>query len=124
MAPARREREGKPGQTAILLRLRPGHPTGAPAHLRRPRPGTRDHPHWQTSSFGEAGMNRYIAQRVLLIIPTMFGITVVLFMAVRFLPGDVVDQILGDFGAASPETRRQLEERYSLNDSIPQQYIQ
>ncbi|MBI2764793.1 MAG: ABC transporter permease [Chloroflexi bacterium] len=68
-------------------------------------------------------MNTYVAQRLLLIVPTMFGVTVVLFMAVRFLPGDVVDQILGDFGAASPETRRQLEERYSLNDSIPQQYV-
>lgn len=68
-------------------------------------------------------MNAYIFQRVALIVPTMFGVTIVLFMAVRFLPGDVVDQILGDFGAASPETRRQLEERYSLNKSIPQQYV-
>jgi peptide/nickel transport system permease protein len=67
-------------------------------------------------------MNTYVAQRLLLILPTMFGVTVVLFMAVRFLPGDAVDQMLGDFGAASPELRRQLEERYSLNNSIPEQY--
>ncbi|MCC7364110.1 MAG: ABC transporter permease [Dehalococcoidia bacterium] len=68
-------------------------------------------------------MNTYVIQRLLLILPTMFGVTVVLFMAVRFLPGDAVDQMLGDFGAASPELRRQLEERYSLNNSIPQQYV-
>lgn len=68
-------------------------------------------------------MNTYVAQRLLLIIPTMFGVTVALFMAVRFLPGDVIDQMLGDFGAASPELRQQLEERYSLNNSIPQQYV-
>jgi peptide/nickel transport system permease protein len=67
-------------------------------------------------------VNAYVAQRFMLVIPTFLGVTIVLFMAVRFLPGDVVDQILGDFGAASPETRHQLEERYSLNDSIPQQY--
>jgi peptide/nickel transport system permease protein len=59
---------------------------------------------------------------VLLILPTLFGVTVVLFMSVRFLPGDVVDQILGDYGAAAPEVRQQLEERYSLNDGMVQQY--
>lgn len=70
-------------------------------------------------------MQRYVVRRLLLIIPTMFGITMVIFMAVRFLPGDVIAGILGeDVGAAGPEVRARLEERYSLNDSIPQQYVQ
>lgn len=47
----------------------------------------------------------------------------VIFMAVRFLPGDVIDQIAGDFGAASPEFRQALLKYYSLDRSIPQQYI-
>lgn len=68
-------------------------------------------------------MNAYAVQRTLLIIPTMLGVTLILSVAVRFLPGDVVDQMLGDFGAASPELRHQLEERYSLNDSMGQQYV-
>ena len=69
-------------------------------------------------------MRGYLIQRLALVIPTMFGITLVLFMSVRFLPGDVVDQILGDYGAASKDTRKQLEEQYSLDKSIPQQYAE
>lgn len=68
-------------------------------------------------------MQRYVVRRLFLVIPTMLGITLVVFMAVRFLPGDVIAGILGeDVGAASPEVRERLEERYSLNNSIPQQY--
>src|SRR6476660_6035775 len=64
-------------------------------------------------------------RRAVLVVPTFFGVTMVLFMAVRFLPGDVVDQILGEFaaGAAGQAARKQLEERYSLSDSMPQQYV-
>lgn len=68
-------------------------------------------------------MQRYLLRRVLLLIPTLFGVTVVVFLSVRFLPGDVVDQILGDFGNASPEIRAQLEEQYSLNNSLVTQYV-
>jgi peptide/nickel transport system permease protein len=69
-------------------------------------------------------MRAYLLRRLALLLPTIVGITIILFMAVRFLPGDVVDQILGDYGAASQETRRQLEEQYSLNENIAQQYVE
>ncbi len=68
-------------------------------------------------------MTKYAIRRSLLVIPTLIGVTMVIFMAVRFLPGDVIDQIAGDFGAASPEFRQALLKYYSLDRSIPQQYI-
>jgi len=68
-------------------------------------------------------MTEYAVRRILLVIPTLIGVTMVVFMAVRFLPGDVVDQIAGDYGAASPEFRAQLTKQYSLDASIPQQYL-
>ena len=72
-------------------------------------------------------MQRYVARRLLLLIPTMFGITFFVFVAVRFVPGGVVDQLLGEYweyGRPPPELRGQLEERYSLNQPIHTQYIQ
>ena len=68
-------------------------------------------------------MTKYAIRRSLLVIPTLIGVTMVIFMAVRFLPGDVIDQIAGDFGAASPEFRQALLKYYALDRSIPQQYI-
>jgi len=69
-------------------------------------------------------MQQYILRRVLLLLPTLFGITFVVFAAVRFLPGDAIDQMTSDFGAASPEVRKQLEEQYKLSGSIPKQYVE
>ena len=62
-------------------------------------------------------------RRLLLLAPTLFGITLVVFAAVRFLPGDVVDQLAGSSGTVTPEFRQAIRERYSLNDSIGRQYV-
>lgn len=56
-------------------------------------------------------------------IPTIVGITVVVFMMVRFLPGDAVDTLAGDYGASDPALRQQLREQYKLSGSMPSQYV-
>ncbi len=68
-------------------------------------------------------MQRYLVQRLLLSIPTMIGVTMVVFVMVRAVPGDVADQLLGEYGAASPEIKQQILEKYSLNDNIAKQYV-
>ncbi len=68
-------------------------------------------------------MQRYIARRLLLMIPTLLGVTFVVFVMVRAVPGDVVDQILGDFGAGDKETKEALREEYQLNGNIAEQYV-
>lgn len=68
-------------------------------------------------------MASYIAKRVILLIPTLLGISVIVFMMVRFLPGDAVDTLAGDYGASDPELRQQLREQYKLSASIPSQYL-
>jgi len=68
-------------------------------------------------------MQQYILRRTVLLLPTLIGITLVVFTAVRFLPGDVIDQMTGERGAASPEVRAKLEEQYRLNGSVPRQYV-
>ncbi len=43
-------------------------------------------------------MRTYIIRRLLLIIPTMLMATVIVFFAVRFIPGDIVDLMAADVG--------------------------
>ncbi len=40
-------------------------------------------------------MRAYIIRRLLLMIPTLFILTVLVFLAVRFIPGDIIDLMLG-----------------------------
>ncbi|MBK6563076.1 ABC transporter permease [Candidatus Amarobacter glycogenicus] len=68
-------------------------------------------------------MQRYIARRLLLMIPTLLGVTFVVFVMVRAVPGDVIDQILGDFGAGDRETKEALLKEYSLDGNIAVQYV-
>ena len=60
-----------------------------------------------------------------LLIPTLLGVSVFVFMAVRFLPGDAIDQMFSDYiRSPDPEARAALEERFQLNRSIPLQYVE
>ena len=45
-------------------------------------------------------MSAYLTRRLLLLIPTLFLLSVLVFLSVRFLPGDVIDVIAGriEFG--------------------------
>lgn len=67
-------------------------------------------------------MQRYIARRLLLMVPTLLGVTFVVFMMVRAVPGDVTDLLLGDFGA-NPEAKAALQEEYNLDANPVSQYI-
>lgn len=68
-------------------------------------------------------MQRYIARRLLLMVPTLLGVTFVVFLMVRAVPGDVIDQILGDYGAGDAETKAALRKEYSLDGNVVTQYV-
>lgn len=57
-------------------------------------------------------------------IPTLLGVTMVVFTIVRAVPGDVVDQITGDYGAADPAVKEALRKEYSLDGNIAAQYVE
>jgi peptide/nickel transport system permease protein len=67
-------------------------------------------------------MQHYILRRILLLIPTVLGVTVVIFAVMRFLPGDVIDQLTGE-STADPEIRRQISDRYGLDQPLHEQYF-
>ena len=46
-------------------------------------------------------MRAYLIRRLLLTIPTLWILTVIVFLAVRFLPGDVIDAMVAEMEAWS-----------------------
>ncbi|WP_179381716.1 ABC transporter permease [Jannaschia marina] len=65
-------------------------------------------------------MARYIIQRLLSTIPTLFGILTIVFVMIRIAPGDPALAILGD--NASQEALNAFRERMGLNDPMIVQY--
>ena len=45
-------------------------------------------------------MHVYLARRLLLVIPTLFGVSIIVFLLVRMLPGDAVTMLLQDYAYA------------------------
>jgi ABC-type dipeptide/oligopeptide/nickel transport system permease component len=66
-------------------------------------------------------LGRYVARRLLQLIPVFIGATVILYAAVYILPGDPIRALFGD-RPVSPGTVQALRERYNLNDPFHVQY--
>ena len=66
-------------------------------------------------------MARYILRRLILLLPVMFGVSIVIFVIMRSLPGDPAVAILGP--GANPESIALLREELSLDEPIPVQYV-
>jgi peptide/nickel transport system permease protein len=65
----------------------------------------------------------YILKRLVLAIPVLIGITVVVFLLVRLIPGDVIDLMLGTEGSLRPEVRDQLRQTLGLDRPLYVQYF-
>src|SRR6266508_2907574 len=66
-------------------------------------------------------MRVYILRRLLQIVPTVLGITLVVFLMMRSVPGDPVVSVLGD--AYTEEDAIRAREAYGLNKPILVQYL-
>ena len=68
-------------------------------------------------------MRAYIIRRLLLIIPTLFILTILVFLSVRFIPGDVIDAMVGEMMYSGGATDREaLEHRLGLDVPVYVQY--
>jgi ABC-type dipeptide/oligopeptide/nickel transport system permease component len=69
-------------------------------------------------------MGRYIANRLVQLVPVLFLISVIIFGVLHALPGDPAELILqGAEGGAPPERLRELREAMGLNDPLLVQYL-
>jgi len=67
-------------------------------------------------------MRTYIIRRVLLMIPTMFIVSFIIFFLVRLIPGDVIDAMAAGAWGIEQMDRTAIEEALGLDVSIPVQY--
>lgn len=71
-------------------------------------------------------MARFILRRILVAVPTLLGITMIIFLAMRILPGDVASAMFSQFGTTklSDRDRATLEKSLGLSKPLYQQYGQ
>lgn len=66
-------------------------------------------------------MLRFIVRRLALLVPVLLGLSVLLFIWVRALPGDPARALLGE--RATPEGIAAVSERYGFDEPLIQQYF-
>ena len=69
-------------------------------------------------------MRAYIIRRLLLMIPTLLLVSILVFLLIRFIPGDVIDAMLltSGFSGGTVETRAELERFLGLDVPAHVQY--
>ena len=65
-------------------------------------------------------MLRFVVRRLLLLLPILFGLSVLVFFWVRALPGSPAEGLLGE--RATPELIAAYRERYGLDEPVYKQY--
>ena len=65
-------------------------------------------------------MLRYVVRRLLLLIPILIGLSILVFLWIRALPGSPATALLGE--RATAEQIQAINEQYGLNDPIYDQY--
>lgn len=72
-------------------------------------------------------MGTYIVRRLLLVIPTLLIVTALTTIAIRLIPGDAVDVLVGQMDLSGKENRQELRARLEaelgLDAPIPVQYV-
>lgn len=67
-------------------------------------------------------MRTYIIRRLLLLIPTLLGITIIVFFSMQAIPGDPVEVYLGTF--YDEATAQSIRAEYGLDQPVVVQYMQ
>lgn len=66
-------------------------------------------------------MTRLVLRRLALLVPTLFGLSILLFLWVRALPGGPATALLGE--RATPEAVERINELYGFDQPLPEQYV-
>ena len=65
-------------------------------------------------------MVKFIVRRLLMLIPILLGLSILVFLWIRALPGGPAQALLGE--RATPETVAQIERTYGLDKPVYTQY--
>ena len=67
-------------------------------------------------------MRAYLIRRLLLVIPTLFILSILVFLSVSFIPGDVIDAMQSRMQGLGELDREQLEQMLGLDQPVYVQY--
>lgn len=67
-------------------------------------------------------MGAYIGRRLALMLLTLVGVSVVIFMLLRVVPGNIADILFDSAGMVNPAEKRKIERELGLDLSLPEQY--
>jgi peptide/nickel transport system permease protein len=65
-------------------------------------------------------MLRFVVRRLLLLVPILLGLSILVFLWIRNLPGGPAQALLGE--RATPQSIEQIEHQYGLDQPLPVQY--
>lgn len=66
-------------------------------------------------------MKEYIFRRLVLLVPTVLGVSIIVFLMMHFIPGDPVALLLGDY--YTEETAKAIRAQYGLDTPLYVQYF-
>jgi peptide/nickel transport system permease protein len=65
----------------------------------------------------------YVVRRFLLMLLTLFGISVLIFVMLRLVPGNITDIIFDSAGFVNPKAKAKIERQLGLDQPIVTQYV-
>jgi peptide/nickel transport system permease protein len=65
----------------------------------------------------------YLVRRLGLMLLTLFGISVIIFVLLRLVPGNIVDILFDSAGMVDPKEKLKIMQDLGLDKSIPEQYL-
>jgi peptide/nickel transport system permease protein len=67
-------------------------------------------------------MGQYVVRRLLIAVPSLLGISIVLFAVLALAPGDPFEELATN-PAVPPEVRANLRSKFGLDDPVPVRYV-
>ena len=74
-------------------------------------------------SIGEPLVGAYLVRRFLLMLLTLFGMSVLIFVMLRLVPGNITDIIFDSAGFVNPAQKAKIERQLGLDQPIVTQYV-
>jgi peptide/nickel transport system permease protein len=68
------------------------------------------------------GVRTYVLKRALSLVPTLVGVTILIFLMIRLIPGTVVDQMIGAEARVDEATKAEMRAYFGLDQPLPVQY--
>jgi peptide/nickel transport system permease protein len=68
-------------------------------------------------------LGSYLVRRLGLMLLTLFGISVIIFVLLRLVPGNIVDILFDSAGMVNPAEKLKIMQDLGLDKSIPEQYL-